>query len=107
MSRFIAGTAVLLFVVGGLLGLFVWRPSSRAAFEQRTETLLKRTEGGFRAIAGSVVEDVVGYGVDSAASAGTVPPADPGSSYFSSCLVPSETRLAYPDFETSRAAEIQ
>jgi len=72
MSLFgrIAGTAVLLFVVGGLLGLFVWRPSSRAAFEQRTETLLTRTEGGFRAIAGSVVEDVVGYGVDSAASAG-------------------------------------
>jgi len=72
MSLFgrIAGTAVLLFVVGGLLGLFVWRPSSRAAFEQRTESLLTRTEGGFRAIAGSVVEDVVGYGVDSAASAG-------------------------------------
>ena len=57
MSLFgrIAVTAVALFVVGGLLGLFVWRPSSRAArfrlptaSDSRIVVLLTRTSSIIR-----------------------------------------------------------
>ena len=72
MSLFgrIALTAAVLFAVGVLLGVLVWRPNSERAFATRTDSLLRRTEGDFREIARSVVDDVIAYSAVSSRVAG-------------------------------------
>lgn len=68
MSLFarIAWTAGVLFLLAVLLGLLFWKPTSRRGFVQRTDGMLRATEEDFRAIAGNIADDVLGFSVSAA-----------------------------------------
>jgi signal transduction histidine kinase len=65
----IAWSAGAMFAVALLLGLLVYKPTSRRAFVARTDGLLRAAERDFREVAAAAVDDVIAFSSEAAVAA--------------------------------------